>query len=100
MVGTYWEERDYLKDSTAGRTRQILAKWGIRVVSEELDDEVTYKGPEHRMRTILNNHPRRPVPMTAMKIAAGAVPKNLSMDQWPATRAYVPAYAARLTSSL
>ena len=39
---------------------------------KELGDDVPYKGPEHKIRTILKSHPRRPVPMTAIKMAAGA----------------------------
>jgi hypothetical protein len=31
------------------------------------------KGPEHSTRTMLRSHPMRPVPMTAMKMALGAV---------------------------
>ena len=80
-MGTYLEEQDYLKDSVTRWTRQIFAERGIRLVPEELGEKITYKGPEHRMRTILNNHPRIPVPTTATKIATGAASRNSSMDK-------------------
>jgi hypothetical protein len=47
---------------------------------EELGDYVPYKGPEHKMRTMLKSHPSRPVPITAIKIAAGAVSKALRVE--------------------
>ena len=45
----------------------------MRQTIEELGGDVTYKGPEHSARTILKSHPIMPVPITAMKMAAGAV---------------------------
>jgi len=81
LGGTHCEERDYLKHSAAGWTRQVLAERGIRQTLEESGDEVTHKGPEHKMRTMMKSHPRRPVPMTAMKMAAGAASKNLIIGQ-------------------
>jgi hypothetical protein len=52
---------------------------GVRSASDEVREGVSYKGPEHRMRMMLKSHPRIPVPITAMKIAAGAVSMNVSI---------------------
>ena len=60
----------------------------------------TYKEPEHRMRVMLKIHPKIPVPMTAMKIAAGALSRSSGVGQRHIPEDNVPAYAARLTSSL
>ena len=48
----------------------VLVRAGCRIVGD-----VTYRGPEQRIRTMLRSHPRRPVPITAMKIAEGATVK-------------------------
>jgi hypothetical protein len=66
-----------LPEAQRCQTSPVNPRWGDVIGPlKELGDEVTYKGPEHRMRVMLKSHPMIPVPMTAMKMATGAVSRN------------------------
>jgi len=52
------------------------------------------RGPEQRITMIFRSQPMRPVPITAMKIAEGAIVNEMSKPPAQMGTKSIPAYAA------